>query len=100
MLRWIQYDISRWETWLGFVPKQDSDVVLTHNIIETVAFRALAHLKLVLQRKLRGLVGTDVAKNTLAKNNLFDITKLRILPGDQGDILRVFDDAMLWMRWT
>lgn len=88
------YDSAGWETWLGFVPKQDSGVVLTRAIIEKVAFRSLADLKLVLQRQLRELVGTGVAKNTLAKNNLFNITKLRVLPDDQKDVLRVFDDAL------
>ena len=35
-----------------------------------------------------------MAKNALSKNNLFDISKLRVLPDDQYDILRVFDEAL------
>ena len=88
------YDSSGWETWLGFVPKRDSQLVLANVVIEKVALRSLSELKLLLQGKLRGLVGTGVAKNTLAKNNLFDIKKLRVLPDDQEDILRVLDDAL------
>ena len=69
------YDSSGWETWLVFVPKRDSQLVLANVVIEKVALRSLSELKLLLQGKLRGLVSTGVAKNTLAKNNLFDIKK-------------------------
>lgn len=69
-------------------------VVLTKDIMGKVAFQSLACLKFVLQRKLRQLVGTCEAKNKLAKNNLFDITKLTILPENQDDVLRVFDDVL------
>ncbi|MCG8068404.1 MAG: hypothetical protein JAY84_11115, partial [Candidatus Thiodiazotropha taylori] len=88
------YDSSGWETWLGFLPKPQSGVVLSSAIIETVALRSLTELKLLLESKLRGLVGRGVAKNSLAKNNLFDIRNLRILPDDQEVILSVFDDAL------
>ena len=88
------YDSSGWETWLGFLPTPQSVVVLSSATMKRVALRSLAELKSTLQSKLRGLVGTGVAKNTLAKNNLLDITKLRILPDDQEVILRVFDNAL------
>ena len=83
-----------WETWLCFLPRRDLSVEYSCDIIEKVAFRAVNRFKTILQSKLKGLVGTCVAKNTLHKNTLSNLSKLRILPNDQDEILRVVDDAL------
>lgn len=90
----LVYNSDGWETWLGFIPKTELGIEYSSAILEKASFRAINELKVILQQKLRALIGKGIAKDTLAKNNLFDLSRLRILPDDQDHILKVFDEAL------
>ncbi len=83
-----------WETWLGFIPECALTTEYTPNVIRAFTLKTLKNLKSVFQRKLKQSRGSNIAPHTLVKNNLNDISKLRIMPDEQESLMRVFQSAL------
>ena len=83
-----------WETWLGFIPKARCNVMYDSQDIRKLTLRNVTCLKNHFQKELLCLLETGNAIETLAKNNIFKIKKLFVLPSDRMTILKAFQRAL------
>lgn len=82
------------ETWLGFIPQAQCKVMYESQDIRRLTVRNVSALKYHFQKELLCLLETETAIETLAKNNIFNIQKLFVLPSDRMTILKAFQRAL------
>ena len=83
-----------WETWLGLIPKAKNKAIHDGSEIRRLTMRYIAALRNQFQKELLGLIAEGQASETLAKNNIFNLKKMFILPGDRKTILKAFQHAL------
>ena len=83
-----------WETWLGFIPKATCHIRYESQDIQNLTKRYVSALKIQFQKELVCLLERDIAFETLAKNNIYVIKKMFILPHDRMSILKAFQRAL------
>lgn len=83
-----------WETWLGFVPKCNSKIAYTKEIIRTLSHTMLYDVKSQMQRRMKAMRVPRMAENTLLKNNLNDLARIFILPNDQDVVLQALQSSI------
>lgn len=83
-----------WENWLGFMPKPKCNTEYSHQIIRRLVWSNICRLQNRFEKEIHLLVETHKALETLAKNNIFKIKKLFVLPSDRRTILKAFQNAL------
>ena len=83
-----------WETWLGFMPRTTCNTGYSSQIIRRLVWSNISRLRTRFQNELKVLVETNRAPETLAKNNIFNMKKLFVLPSDRRTILNAFQTAL------
>lgn len=83
-----------WDTWLAFVPDCTDCTLHTSKMCRDITFANVNKVRLAFQRKLKGLLVKDIATDTLSKNNLDNVKKMFVLPGDREIILSVFQQSL------
>ena len=83
-----------WETWLGFMPRTNCDTGFSSQIIRRLVWSNISRLRIHFQKELKVLLETNRASETLAKNNIFNMKKLFVLPSDRRTILNAFQNAL------
>lgn len=83
-----------WDTWLAFVPKSCVRQSYSRQQQHNMTIGNLSRLRVEFQRQLKELLEKGEAIDTLAKNNLENVQKLFVLPGDRRKILSVFQHSL------
>ena len=76
-----------WDTWLAFVPKTSDRSTYTSKTLRDLTGVYIERFKAEFQRQLKILLDKGVATDTLSKNNLENLRKVFVLPGDRQIIL-------------
>lgn len=83
-----------WETWIAFVPKIGNEISYTREMLRNITIVNLKRFLTEFQKQIKKLLDLGVATDTLAKNNLEDLKRMFVLPGDRQIILSVFQKSL------
>lgn len=83
-----------WETWVAFIPECDLNNDLSSVDFGLMAVKALTGLRLIFQRSMKEQIGQGTIDITLSKNNLNNLSYVRILPQEQGKVLSLLQSSL------
>jgi hypothetical protein len=83
-----------WETWLGVIPDSFCTARYPKELIRSITIQTLRKVKNNFERNMKDCVANKIALDTVAKNNLNDLSRIFILPDDKDIVVDMFQVAL------